>query len=106
MARILLTSGKSLDVQKEQAHEIWYVYNLDKEGTPEQVAFCQQIERIWLNLNNAPDSYIEKNLDAYIEHSKREWLHDYSGKPSKPFGVKQWAIAKRWGFEPQYIKST
>lgn len=100
MALVVFTDGRNIKVTKEQGHNIWYILNGEIEAQPEQEKFIEKIEKIYLNYANAPDSYIKQNMDSYIRYCKNEWPVDYDGKPSRPYGTKQWNIAKKWGFAP------
>lgn len=45
-------------VTAEQGAAIWRVFNGEEKGTAKQRQFCKLIERIYLNRDNAPESYL------------------------------------------------
>ena len=100
MATVLLKDGRSLKVSREQGHEIWHILQGEQEATPDQEKFVLSIDRILLSFYKAPDSYISKHLKQFIEWSKRDWLVDYSGRPTRPQTSEQWDLARKYGFAP------
>jgi hypothetical protein len=71
MAFIRLKSRQAKFVSPEQGAIIWRVFNGEIKGTKKQREFVKHIERIYLNRNNAPDSYIAKYPDPFVK-PKRE----------------------------------
>ena len=97
MALVILKDGRSLKITKEQGHDIWAILQGDKQPDEEQAKFVESISKLYLNFNNAPDSYISEYLDSFTKWCKSEWPVDASGKPTRPYGTKQWSLAKKWG---------
>lgn len=97
MALVILKDQRSVKVTKEQGHSMWAILQGEQEATPEQEAFANSIDKIYLNFNNAPESYIKANLEAFKTWCKKDWNVDYSGKPTKPQNAEQWNIAKQYG---------
>lgn len=65
MAFCILTTGKTLTLKPEQALAVWDVLQGNREPENEaQAAFCDKVERIYLNRENAPADYVAKYPDV------------------------------------------
>lgn len=60
MALVKLLNGKGIEMPHEKAAGIWLVMNGDEPGTPEQQAYCETVQNVYLNRYNPdlPESYI------------------------------------------------
>lgn len=57
MAFIQLQDGRARFVSPEQGAIIWRVLNQEIKGTAKQRAFCKMVRRVYLNRENAPESW-------------------------------------------------
>ena len=60
MALLRLKNGKTTPIAPDKALALWRVLNGEVEGSPEQVAFCRTVDRVYLNWHTAPRSYKHK----------------------------------------------
>lgn len=60
MALVKLLNGKGIEMPHEKAAGIWQVMHGDIEGTPQQQAFCETVQNVYLNRYNPdlPESYV------------------------------------------------
>lgn len=61
MAFIVFKDGTTRTLPPNKAIGVWKVYNKEEQGTVEQRLFCARIKRVYLNKENAPDSYLKRN---------------------------------------------
>ncbi len=101
MSRLVFKDGRSMPLTKEQGHEVWAILQGEQEPNEEQEKFMGNIQKIFLNFGNAPDSYLKENLTLFIAWCKRDWLVDYSGNTTRPQTAEQWSVARKWGFAPK-----
>lgn len=59
MAFILLKNRQAKSVSPEQGAKIWRIMNKEIKGTKRQVVFVSQIDKLYLNTDNAPSSYLK-----------------------------------------------
>ena len=69
---IKFTTGKYKHLSKEKEYAIWAVMHGDVPGTPEQKAFCNSVENVYLDYTavDCPASY----------KAARGHLHGFSGE--------------------------
>lgn len=66
MAFVIFVDGKKATLKPEQALAVWYVLNGEAEPENEkQCAFCRKIKRLYLNRENAPQSYLDRFPTGY-----------------------------------------
>ena len=63
MALIVLNNNKRKFVSPEEGSRLWLVKTGEKRGSARDRAYVKRIEKIYLNRNNAPDSYLLNNPD-------------------------------------------
>lgn len=81
MAFCVFIDGKTATLKPEQALAVWYVLNGDKEPeNDKQEAFCNRVRRLYLNRENAPESYLRKFPTGY----------DVPEKSYEPNGLVKW----------------
>lgn len=66
MAFILLKNHQPKFVSAKQGATIWRVMNGEIKGTKKQQAFVKRIERVYLNRESAPASYIDQYPDPTV----------------------------------------
>lgn len=104
MAVVHFHDGRKEIVSPEVGASIWKVLNGEIEPTKEQVKFCAQVTRVFLNWSNAPDSYIEKHLAVIASQIVGSWMVAYgvgggSIRPTRPepSDTEMIAFCERWG---------
>lgn len=66
MAFCVFIDGKTATLKPEQALAVWQVLNCEKEPENEkQEAFCCRVKRLYLNRENAPESYLRMYPTGY-----------------------------------------
>lgn len=59
MAVVVFANGRKRVISHEQGVMIWQVMNHEIDPTPKQEAFCADIKDLFLNLHDAPQSYLD-----------------------------------------------
>lgn len=67
MAFIRLKNKQHRFVSAEQGITIWQIMNGEINGTAAQRKFVSFIDRVYLNKENAPESYMTKYHPAHIQ---------------------------------------
>lgn len=101
MALITFIDNRRLIMTPEKAHGIWEVLNGEIEGTKQQQNYCANVAAVYLNWRNAPDSWIERNLNHVKQEAMKDWYVNRQGNPTRPAYRDDWLFAKKWGFLPK-----
>lgn len=75
MAFVRLKSGQGVVVSAEQGHVIWRIMNNEIKGRKKQRDFVARILNLYLNRENAPQSYLDRHPDPREERKKQLALH-------------------------------
>lgn len=61
MAFIILKSGKHYSVKAKPAIRLWEIMQGQRQGTEEEMRYCDKVDKIYLSRYNAPMTYLVNN---------------------------------------------
>lgn len=64
MAFITLKSGKHYSVKAKPAIRLWEIMQGQRQGTEEEMRYCDKVDKIYLSRYNAPMTYLVSNAKA------------------------------------------
>lgn len=97
MAVLKMANSRQVAVTREKAEFVWGVFYGLVKPDAKQKRFCEQVEDVIFSWRNAPDDYIQANLDKIIPMALAEWRVNRDGQLTRPGTEHAWAFAKRWG---------
>lgn len=97
MAYLELKNGDKKQISREQGEKLWAALQDPSSVDEDQQKLLESVKRLYLNWHNAPDDYIQENLEAIIPMALNDWSVDKRGHVSRPASPAAWQFAKRWG---------